>query len=189
MGSVFKRTRVKNGKRVKEAKYTIKYRLADGGWWTEVAYADKQASQALLVERERAVGRGEQHFVDEFREYRSMPLREHLGAFTASVRAGGATDKYVQRLRTRLTYAFECMGAERAAGLTMDRAERFVLHLRDQGRALTTVNHYISALKEFSRWGFERGRWAKDALAGLRRVNAEQDIRRRRRAIRPKEFE
>jgi len=188
VGSTFKRTRVKNGKRFKEDKYTIKYRLADGTWWTETAYADKQASKALLVERERAVSRGEQHFVDEFKEHRKMALRDHLTAFKASVRAGGATDKYVKRLETRLTYAFECMKAERAAGLTMERAERFVLRLRDEKRALATVNHYVSALKEFSRWGFARGRWPKDALAGLKRVNAEADLRRRRRAITPKEF-
>jgi len=189
MAQPFKRTRTKNGKRAKDAKYTIKYRLADGSWRYETAFRDKQASQQLLADRVRAVERGEMDLVDEFKDFRGMPLGQHLMAFTASVKAGGATDKYVQKLRTRLTYAFEVMKASRAADLTMDRAEKFILHLRDVGRGLTTVNHYISALKEFSRWGYGRQRWVKDALAGLKRVNAEQDLRRPRRAVTFAEFE
>ena len=185
----FKRTRRVNGKRVRDQKYTIKYQLPDGSWKMETAYLDKEASEILLADRIKAVERGEVGLADEFKEFRGMSLREHLKAFLSTVRAGGATEKYAKKLDTRLQYAFEVMKATRSADLTLDRAERFVLHLRDNGKALATVNHYASALKEFSHWGFARRRWPTDPLAGLKRVNAEQDLKRRRRAISPKEFE
>ena len=184
----FKRTRTVNGKRVRDKRYTIKYEVAPGKWKYETAYLDKEASEAMLLQRKKAVERGEQGFGDPFKDFRKLPLEDHLKAFLATIRAGGATERYVKKMETRLKYAFEVVKAGRSADLTMDRAERFVLHLRDAGRALATVNHYTSALKEFSRWGFERRRWATDSLVRLKRVNAEQDLRRQRRTLTPKDF-
>jgi len=184
----WKRMRTVKGKRIKDRKYTIKYRLLDGSWKMETAYQDKEASEVLLADRIRAVERGEVGLADEFKELRGMPLSQHLAAFLATIRAGGATERYVKKMETRLNYAFEAMKANRAADLTIERAERFILHLRDRKKALATVNHYTSALKEFSHWGFARRRWPVDGLGGLRRVNAQQDLQRRRRAISPKEF-
>ncbi len=51
-----------------------------------------------------------------------------------------------------------------------------------------TVNHYLVAVKMFSRWLWKQGRLASDPLVGLSRQNAEVDRRWRRRVLSPEEF-
>lgn len=183
MSSLFRRVRKVDGKKVKDERYTIRYCLDDGTWKMERAYWDKEASPALLTDRERAVARREVSLVDRYAEYRKMPLLEHLKAFRDSVEAGGATLQYVKKIETRIRQALITMGARTFKDLTAAAAEQFILHLRDKKQSTATIDHYTDVLREFSRWGFKRERWPTDSLAGLRRIEGEHDIRRERRAL------
>ena len=189
MGSVYKRTRVVKGKPVKSEKYTIKYQLADETWRQETAYRDKDASRALLVERERAVARGELGLTDPYAAFRKMPLTDHLDAFRKSILAGGATEKYATKVHNRLKRVFEATGARLAKDLTAHNVERFVLHLRDKNTAPATINHHIDAVREFAKWGVKRDRWARDPLVSVRKIRGDHDIRRKRRALSVEELE
>jgi integrase len=59
------------------------------------------------------------------------------------------------------------------------------------GFGLATANHYLSACKAFTRWcaGRTGRRLAVDPLSHLERWNARTDVRRRRRALTPEQFE
>ena len=48
--------------------------------------------------------------------------------------------------------AFVALGEHLPSGLTEDVLEAFVMHLRDAGRAASTVNKYIQTLKALDRW-------------------------------------
>lgn len=180
MGSLFKRVRADEKK---AEKYTIKYRQGDGTWKMETAYADKEASRALLAEREKMVARGEVGLVDKYASFRQMPLVEHVTAFQASIEAGGATKKYVNKVVYRVKCALTVMEARTFKDLTRVAAERFILHLQDKKAATATINHYVDALREFSKWGAQRERWPVDSLAALRRIKGKHDVRRKRRAL------
>ncbi len=52
-----------------------------------------------------------------------------------------------------------------------------------RGWSPTTCNHYVAALRSFTRWLVRTGRMAADPLATLGRVNAQTDIRRGRREL------
>ena len=182
MGSLFKRTRKKGVESARDKKRSIKYQLPDGRWRTETAYGDKEASRALLADRERDIARGEVGLTDEFAKHKNTALTEHLSDFLASVRAGGAKAKHIRQLRSRITYALEVMKVSLPGQMKAEAAEKFVLHLQDEGMAPRSVNHYIDALREFSRWGFERERWPSDRLARVKKIGGKQDIRRKRRA-------
>jgi integrase len=83
-------------------------------------------------------------------------------------------------------------------GLTVrgqGRARRYhrdtVLALRERagaGASVTTSNHYLTAIKGFTRWLARDRRIAADPLAFLVRQNPDVDVRRRRRALPEDEF-
>ena len=189
MGSLYKRVRTRNGKQVKDKKYSIKYRGTNGEWKQEIAYADRESSYAKLVQREREIARGEVGLADHFGKHRKRPLSDHLEDYCASVRAGGATEKYVKKIEYRLKLAFCVMDARFPRHLTPQAMEKLILHLKDAGRAPQTLNHYIDALRGFSNWGVKRERWSRDAFASVKKIKGKHDVRRKRRALAVSELE
>jgi integrase len=57
-----------------------------------------------------------------------------------------------------------------------------------QGRGIATSNHYLTAMKGFTRWLVRDGRAAADPLAFLSKLNPETDIRVQRRCLSPQDF-
>jgi integrase len=57
-----------------------------------------------------------------------------------------------------------------------------------RGAGVATSNHYLTAVKGFTRWLVRDGRAPLDPLACLSRMNADADVRVGRRALPPAEF-
>jgi integrase len=55
--------------------------------------------------------------------------------------------------------------------------------------SVATSNHYLIAIKSFSRWLWQERKSPDDPLAGLRRLNAETDRKRIRRPLTPSELD
>ncbi len=65
------------------------------------------------------------------------------------------------------------------------RKQRFaLLAARGRGIGIQTSNHYLAAVRAFSKWLVKDGRAAVDLLAHLSRQNADVDVRHPRRALR-----
>jgi len=182
VGSVYRRKR--------GGRYFIKYRNDAGKWVYEGAYVDKAASKQLLAKREREAARSEAGLRDPYREHRRTPLAGHVEDFVDHLRARGVTPGYVRSVRGCLNRAFAGMGATRPDDLSAQRAERFLLGIREgdpareiKGLSARGVNAYLEALREFGRWGVERGRWVVNPFVGVRKLNVEADRRRVRRAL------
>jgi integrase len=58
-----------------------------------------------------------------------------------------------------------------------------------RGRGVATCNHYLTAMKGFTRWLVRNGRMPADPLGHLSRQNADVDIRHARRALSEAEFQ
>jgi integrase len=67
-------------------------------------------------------------------------------------------------------------------------AVQALLEHRSRGRGITTSNHYLVAIKAFSKWLVRDNRFPFDALAHMSRQNADVDRRRQRRALREEPF-
>src|SRR5262249_35406638 len=66
----------------------------------------------------------------------------------------------------------------------------FMANLRQQGKSIATANHYLTAIKGFSRWLWKDRRIGVDPLAGLSKLNnVETDIRRQRREFSQEEVD
>jgi integrase len=81
----------------------------------------------------------------------------------------------------------ECAGVGRKRYFTRSA----VTELLDgrQGIGISTSNHYLMAMKAFTRWLFRNRRTGVDALASLSRQNEDVDVRHQRRALPADAFE
>ena len=76
------------------------------------------------------------------------------------------------------------LGEHLPSALTEDVLEAFVMHLRDAGRAASTVNKYIQTLKALDRWLTKKGYRPTSALSGeSETLRRRQGTRRDRRLV------
>jgi excisionase family DNA binding protein len=80
-----------------------------------------------------------------------------------------------------------CQGTGRARRFRRDDVQALVERHR-RGLGISTCNHYLTAIKQFSKWLVRDGRAGIDPLAHLSRLNARTDVRRRRRCLPPEAF-
>jgi integrase len=73
--------------------------------------------------------------------------------------------------------------------LTTEKVDQYLRELAEEEKfGHRTYNHYVQAADEFCRWLVETKRAVANPLAGLKRLNNEVDVRRRRRALKPEEI-
>jgi len=164
----------------------VPYRDAAGRkrWKRIRAYADKAASQKLLVERMAEFERGEAGLLDPFSRHRKRPLAEHLADFMRHLEARRTTEKYRRNRLTQLRTAFQMMKARFPGDLSTEKAEMMLVFMeRELDLGAKTRNHYIAGLKQFGDWGVASERWPVNPFARLKTVRAEDDVRRWRRAL------
>src|SRR3990172_4151112 len=73
--------------------------------------------------------------------------------------------------------------------IAASRVQEFLALLRADGKSIASSNHYLRAIKMFTRWLVRDRRTNDDRLAHLSAMNADADRRRVRRPFSPKEFE
>ena len=75
------------------------------------------------------------------------------------------------------------------ADLSPEKVESAVLELRDEREfGHRTYNHYLQMMEQFGLWLVKTRRVGTNPVAGIPRLNAEVDVRHRRRALTPGEF-
>jgi len=77
---------------------------------------------------------------------------------------------------------------ERIDQISASRVQEYLAQLRAQGKSIASSNHYMRAIKMFTRWMVRDRRTNDDRLAHLSRMNAELDRRRVRRPLSIEEF-
>jgi excisionase family DNA binding protein len=80
-----------------------------------------------------------------------------------------------------------CEGTGRARRFRRADVEA-LLERHTQGAGISTTNHYVTAVKGFTGWLVKDRRTNADPLVHLSRLNAEVDVRRRRRSMSAAEF-
>lgn len=147
---------------------------------------DRQASLTLLrrlqteAERQRAVG------VDRYTIHRERPLLELLDAFASHLRAKENTPDHVKTQTQRCRSLIEATKAKTVGDLDATKVASVLESWRRRKKrplSLASSNHYLVALKSFSRWLWTERFSPDDPLVRLRRLNAETDRRRIRRPL------
>ena len=115
---------------------------------------------------------------------------DHLADHHAALLAKGVTRDYADLVRTRANKVLRLAKAERISQISPSAVQGAIAGLRtgDDNSSLQTCNHYLRAIKQFSRWLWRDGRAREDALAHLSGYNVQLDRRHDRRALTDEEL-
>ena len=172
-------TKVKERSKV----WSARYRDADGILREEKLFRDKTASQQKLNELVRKSELGRAGLVNPHEQHAKMPLADHLDQFIADLRNRGRSVAHVDLIETRVRSLIGKSKAKFIGDLSASQVQTSLATLQDEGLSQQTVNHYLRAIKQFSRWLVKDRRTAVDALQHLAGGNVATDRRLERREL------
>ena len=188
MASIFKRGRDSGKRRVV---WWISYDDEDGKRRTKKGFTDKRATEDLAVEIESRVRRIKAGLIERGDAKRQKALlasiSEHLEAFEKSISHN--SERYVALTMTRVKRLVEEAEIKTLVDIEIESIEAVLgemLESDEIGRR--TYNHYVQSMHQFCTW-LVPNRIAANPVAGMKRLNADVDIRHPRRALQPEEFE
>jgi len=117
------------------------------------------------------------------------PLSEHVADWRAQLVAKNVTEKQIATVIRRVETLLANVKAERVSDLAASAIQAAIGDVHKGGKSLQTCQHYLRAIKQFSRWLKRDGRVRDDMLVHLAGYNAATDRRYERRALTPEEFE
>jgi len=194
MASLYKKpvmiTDPKTGQRVKtkSKKWWGRYKDENGLERREPLAVDKTAAQTMLNELVRKTERRAAGLIDRFDEHRQRPIDVHLEEFRKHLRARRVGEEQVKLVLYRAERIIEACRVRILTDLSASRVQKFLADLRADGRSIQTSNHYLRAIKQFSRWLVRDRRAAEDPLAFISMLNVATDRRHDRRPLTEAEF-
>ena len=158
---------------------------------TKKGFSDRGESERLAAKLEHDVMLRKRGLVDPEQEAalarRLTPISEHLKAFENNQSKN--TSKYAQLTLTRIRTLIVAASVATATDLTIEGVENALVKLAKKNNlGHRTYNHYIQAIDSFCNWMVLTKRMPANPLLGLERLNAEVDIRHRRRALTEEEI-
>jgi integrase/recombinase XerD len=180
----------KTGCRVKtqSKKWWGRYRDSDGKEKRVPLAIDKVAALAMLNEIVRRTEREAAGLVDPYDAHRKRPIQEHLKAFESYLSNKGTTENYLKTTLQRARAVVAACKCERLDQLSAGRVQAYLAGLRKEGMSIGSNNHYLRAIKMFTRWLVRDRRSHDDPLQHLSKINVELDRRRVRRPLSGEEF-
>lgn len=179
MARPFKR---KSDRKRKDAPWYFKYKDAFGEWRTKRGCADLEETKRMAnklnddarMRREGLVNPKD----DLFKVHEQRPISDHLNDFQAMLLDKANTPKHASVTKNRAVCILEMAGANKISEIMLSKIEGALGRLREQGYGLETCNHYVRAVKAFSRWLHRDGRAREHVLAYLSTFNSATDKRR-----------
>ena len=146
--------------------------------------AEAQIRLADLLERERKGA------ADPFADHRDRPLSEHIEDFVASMDGNDSTADHKRVTRSRIEAVVDGCRFKLIHDLNAGRVSSWLAKRRRGGMGTTTSNHYIGAMRTFSKWLQEDRRHPENLLVSLKKLRKkDRDIRRERRVLSREELQ
>jgi len=181
----------KTGQRVKakSKKWWGRFRDENGEERRVPLATDRTAAQTMLSDLVKKAERKAAGITDPLEEHRKRRLTLHLKDYEEYLRNKGNTEDHVLHTAHRVDACLKACRFATIPDISASRVQGFLGDLRREGFGIATSNHYLRAMKMFTRWLVKDRRHREDVLAYLSIMNAETDRRRRRRPLSPEEFE
>jgi integrase len=112
----------------------------------------------------------------------------HLRDFSKYLEHKGSTQDYANTTTQRIRDIVAGCKFERINQISPSRVQEYLANLRASGRSIASSNHYLRAIKMFTRWLIRDRRTNDDRLAHLSKLNEATDRRRIRRPLSMEEF-
>jgi integrase/recombinase XerD len=156
-------------KPTKSGKWRGEFRDANGALKSVSLCSNKTAARRMLKEIEDRVDLEKAGLSETFEESAKTPLCQHVDEFEANLRDAGRTEEHcktvssrVRRIIDECEYIFisDLSGSKTLAWIA---ARKRTNQMSDQ-----TARHYLTTMKQFSKWLVDDGRTRKDRLAHFR---------------------
>ena len=149
---------------------------------------DRAAAQAMLNEHvlkaeRRAAGR-----FDPVEEQGKRPLKDHIVDFTQHLKDKGNSAQHVFEVDSQVQKIAAGCKWNLIQDLSPNDVQRYLADRRGKGLSRQTSNHYLRAIKQFTRWLARERRNHDDPLIHLAMLNVKVDRRHDRRALSAEEF-
>ncbi len=190
MASLYKKpvfvTDKKNGQKVKtkSKKWWGRYRDENGVERRVPLAIDKAAAQAMLNELFKKVERRVAGLIDRFDEHRKRPIAGHMVDFEEHLKAKDNSSEQVKLVTMRCRRIVVACKAAFIGDLSASRVQAYLADLREkENKSTQTSNHYLRAIKQFTRWIVKDRRASDDPLAHMAMLNVSTDRRHDRRPL------
>lgn len=135
----------------------------------------------MLNELVKKVERRIAGLVDRFDEHRKRPIGDHLNDFERHLKSKDVSDEQVKLVASRSQRIVEGCCAAFIGDISASRVQAHLADLREKGKSVQTSNHYLRAIKQFTRWLVKDRRASDDPLAHVAMLNVSVDCRHDRR--------
>lgn len=115
--------------------------------------------------------------------HHEKPIADQLAEWKADIIARGNTAKHAHEQHFMAESIVAYAAAKTLADLQPSAVSAALGKLREEKLSLNTLNHYLRAIKAFSRWLWRDGRSRADPLFAIKGYRAKTDRRRIRRAM------
>jgi integrase len=183
MASIYKKTRDKGRK---NAAWHVNYTDHLGKRRTVKGFTDRRATEQMAAKLDHEVMLRKRGLIDPEKEreleLRSSALEKHLKEFEKGL--SDNTPKYIKQTMNRIRRVIKGCKFETISDIKLDSVESFVRDFCEEEKlGRRTYNHYIQAVDGFCNWMVLTRRVGMNPLLGLERLNADVDIRHKRRAL------
>lgn len=147
---------------------------------------DRDTSLTLLKTLQRTEDERRARGFTRAEEQREKPIAEHLLAFEAYLRSKNNTDDHISKTINRIRKLLQEAKVASIADLDATQIQNILAVWRRRKVAplgIASTNHYLTAAKGFSRFLWTDRRTPEDLLRSIRKLNAQTDRRRIRRAL------
>jgi site-specific recombinase XerD len=151
---------------------------------------DRTAAQAMLSEHVRRVEREKVGLIEPTDEHRKRPIAHHVADYEKYLKSKANAPRYIALAVGRIKTLLAACRFKTIGQITPSAVANWLRHQREKDAfGIATSNDYLVAAKAFCNWLVRDRRLVNNPLAHLQRLNAETDVRRKRRVLTPDELE
>ncbi len=147
---------------------------------------DEDTSEKLLKTFQRTEDERRVNGFTKFMEQREKSILDHLEAFKTSLMSKNNTADHISKTVNRIKALLTATNVVGVDDLDQGKVLNTLAKWRQRKLkplSIASTNHYLVAIKGFSRFLWQDKRTTEDMLCGLKKLNAQTDRRRVRRAM------
>ena len=178
--------------RIETEEWYVRYKDLNGKWKAVKGYTDRRATESMAFKLQERVDQ-KLEGVNPYKEHHERPLSEHLDDWKANMLdQGKASRSQVEQVEYRARRIVEGCEFQRITDMTAEDVEAYLAKRRNDSEdplSAQSSNHYLQAVKRFSKWLMKKGRTDRDRLsdAAMLKISDEKKTHKRR-ALTSEEF-
>ena len=189
MGSLYRKTRTVNGKKVDSKCYYGSFTDPHSGKRiVKKLFTDKTASRRRLDQLIQQAEQKAAGIIDRYAEHRTRPIVEHISEYLDHCEHVGQAKRHRQVKQSDLERLIADTGAKRLPDLEAAVVERHLRGLREEGLSARKVNAVRSHAVAFMNWCVKTGRTPENRLSIISKLDERTDRRRVRRPLTDEEL-